>query len=229
MAKKFGSSTVVILLFTIFIVVVTIVTDGKVISNPIQNKTATITNEIYPHNVEYIYDDNMSSEHEPIVIQEGIDGLAYTYDGLNYVVLSEGQTEIIKKGTRDPSIYNGTLTGYGPDCPGCSAVGNVSCMTIEGRKHSLKNDGIYYNDSTYGQVRILAADNSLFPCGTIINISSGTIPDFTGIVLDTGYTMRKAWSQGNVWIDLAYSSEKDSEIPKVTSHNTKFSVQRYGW
>ena len=90
-------------------------------------------------------------------------------------------------------IYNGKLTGYGPDCPGCSSVGNVSCLTREGANHSLTYDGLYYNDITYGNLIILAADHLLFPCGTVVKVNNGILNEFYGIVLDTGIAMRNAW------------------------------------
>ena len=46
-------------------------------------------------------------------------------------------SEIIEIGTGPLNQYIGTLTGYGPDCPGCSAVGNVACRTREGKIKKL--------------------------------------------------------------------------------------------
>ena len=101
-------------------------------------------------------------------------------------------------------------------------------MTKEGKKHSLTNDGIYYKDSTYGDVRILAADNSGFPCGTIVKVNNGK-QEFTGIVLDTGSSMRTAWSNGTVWLDLAFATQNDAKSAGMSSNNAKFVVQRWGW
>ena len=171
----------------------------------------------------------MPSDAEEVVLVEGINGLDYTYDGLSYIHLSDKKNEVVQKGSGKPGQYSGTLTGYGPDCDGCSTVGNVSCLTREGTRHSLIYDGLYYTDSIYGSLRILAADNGAFPCGTIVKVNSGTLPEFYGIVLDTGITMRNSWKNGIVWMDLAYSSESDPQVPKTTSKNTKFRVQRWGW
>ena len=163
------------------------------------------------------------------MVEEGVNGLSFTYDGLNYKKISEVKNEVVLKGAGSEGEYFGTLTGYGPDCPGCSSVGNVSCITREGKKHSLINDGIYYTDEKFGELRILAADNSLFPCGTIIKVDNGIMDEFYGLVLDTGYTMRKASKSGTIWLDLAFKSEEETKNAGVTSKNTKFSVQRWGW
>lgn len=221
-------------LFLSIIIVVTIITTtilntGVTLYNPTKNKTATITNEIQEYGTDYIYASNMASTADPIVVSEGVNGLSYTYDGLNYKVVSEVINEVVQVGTGKEGIYTGKLTGYGPDCPGCSSVGNVACLTKEGTKHSLTTDGIYYLDSMYGNVRILAADNTAFPCGTIVKVNNGTLEEFFGIVLDSGSTMRKAWSEGIVWMDLAFSSQANALVGNATSSNTSFSVQRWGW
>lgn len=142
--------------------------------------------------------------------------------GSNKVITSE-------KTTASLAEYTGRLTGYGPDCVGCSKVGNVACRTREKKAHSLINDGIYYTDQEYGKVRILAAATSKFKCGTIVVVTKPGMEPFTGIVLDTGGSMRKAWANGNVWMDLAYSSNAMSGSDNLTGKNIKFSVQRWGW
>ena len=192
--------------------------------------TATMINEIEPYGTDYVYIENIPSTAEPIVLSEGINGLEYTYDGLNYVHLSDMKNEVVQKGSGKPGVFNGKLTGYGPDCPGCSKVGNVSCRTKEGKNHSLTYDGLYYDDSTYGSVRILAADHTAFPCGTIVKVNNGSLEEFTGIVLDTGSAMRGAWrNEGIVWMDLAFNSQKEALTGGATSNKTSFNVQRWGW
>lgn len=125
--------------------------------------------------------------------------------------------------------FTGRLTGYGPDCAGCSGYGNLACRTKEKGTFSLKTNGIYYNDSEYGKVRILAAATSKFRCGTIITVTKEGQQPFNAVVLDTGGSMRKAWANGNVWMDLAYSTEAMAGSDNLTGHNIKFEVQRYGW
>lgn len=229
MTGKVKFSLVLSFFLSIGIITITILNTGITLTNPNGSKTATIINEIVGYGSDYVYDEKMPTTADPVVIEEGINGLSFTYDGLNYINLSEVKNEVVKVGIAKEGNYSGQLTGYGPDCPGCSSVGNVSCRTYEGGKHSLINDGIYYDDYLYGKVRILAADNSVFPCGTIIKVNNGNLKEFYAVVLDTGATMRKAWSEGVVWMDLAYSSQKEALTAGATSKNTKFSVQRWGW
>lgn len=153
---------------------------------------------------------------------------------VNKIVINENitvknQPSTIEKTNVSLAEYTGRLTGYGPDCAGCSKVGNVACRTREKKSHSLINDGVYYTDKEYGKVRILAAATTKFKCGTIIVVTKPGMEPFTGIVLDTGGSMRKAWENGNVWMDLAYASETMTGSDKLTGKNIKFSVQRWGW
>ena len=145
----------------------------------------------------------------------------------NNVITKESSTIVENKTTVEE--FTGRLTGYGPNCRGCSGTGNLACKTREKTVFSLKNDGIYYNDSVYGKVRIVAAATSKFKCGTIITITKPGQQPFTAVVLDTGGSMRKAWANGTVWMDLAYEDETMSGSDNLTGSNIKFSVQRYGW
>ena len=109
----------------------------------------------------------------------------------------------------------GNLTGYGPDCLGCSGI------TRSG--FNLK-DSIYYNDSEFGNVRILAADYS-FGKNAIFRVSNvpGMDP-FIGIVLDTGGNV--GFGKGTLF-DLAFATEKDPDIIGLTK-NVKFELLREG-
>ena len=75
--------------------------------------------------------------------------------------------------------------------------------------------------------RILAADHRQFPCGTIIEIHNSDLKVETGIVLDTGYGMKKAYNEGWLLVDLAVTTEKD--ITFGMNDKTKFYVKRWGW
>ena len=125
------------------------------------------------------------------------------------------------------AVYIGKLTGYGGDCPGCS--GYLACRTREGTSFNLLTDGYYYNDQTFGSVRILSAASSGFPCGTIVQVNNGIIPEFNAVVLDTGGSMNSAWSRGEVWMDLAFSSNYDTSLGSANSTNTTFKILRQGW
>ena len=48
--------------------------------------------------------------------------------------------------------FTGTITGYGPDCVGCS--GKLGCPPYQ----DVRNGNIYYEDKDYGKIRILARD-----------------------------------------------------------------------
>ena len=114
----------------------------------------------------------------------------------NKVVINEEIKETKKE--KVIKTYKGNITAYGPDCKGCSGI------TASG--YNVKKT-IYYNDKTYGKVRIVAADKSL-PFGTIVKIKdiAGFKP-IIAIVLDRGGAIgfnKKAY------FDLLYTSEKDS-------------------
>lgn len=160
------------------------------------------------------------------VVKEGVEGYALEESG---TVLIEPINEVIEVGRGPIEISYGSTTGYGADCVGCS--GNVACSTESGRTHNLIRDGIYYNDSKYGNVRIIAADNSKFSCGTVMEIDNGIIDPFMAIVMDTGSAMRNAWRNGNILIDIAFSYENSNGIHDATnrSGNVKFKVYRTGW
>ena len=228
MIEKVKFTFISSLIAIVLIITMSVINKGVKIKNNTSDKTATIINEVTPYETEYIYDSTLSSDADQIVVSEGQNGLVYTYDGINYKKVSEPQNRIVKVGTGKKATFTGKLTSYGADCKGCSKTGNVSCITKEGKKHSLVNDGMYYSDSTYGNVRILAADNSGFPCGTIVKINNGK-EEFNGIVLDTGKKKKKAWNDGIVWLDLAFAKESEAKSAGMSSNNSKFVVQRWGW
>lgn len=229
MKLKIKVSLILSIVAVIGIVTSTMLNSGTVIYNTTSDKTTVIVNEVVAYGTEYIYNANIPSTADKKVITEGINGLAYTYDGLNYTHLSDMKNEVVQVGTGKEGIFKGKLTGYGPDCPGCSKVGNVSCRTREGKNHSLTYDGLYYDDINYGSLRILAADHSVFPCGTVVKVNNGVLKEFYGIVLDTGYAMRNAWKSGIIWMDLAFTTQKEALTGGATSSNTTFNVQRWGW
>lgn len=146
-------------------------------------------------------------------------------------VVTETETTTENNNTVDDSktVYVGKMTGYGADCKGCSGLGNLACKTASGTVHSLTNNGQYYSDASYGSVRIVAADLSKFPCGTIVKITNENLGEFNAVVLDTGGSVKKAWANGTVWMDLAFQTERDPLIYSATSQNTTYEVQRWGW
>ena len=114
----------------------------------------------------------------------------------------------------------GSLVGYGPDCYGCTSNRTASGMYIgEGN--------IYYNDSTYGKVRIVAGDIS-YPFGTIVRISNVDLYNdepFYAVVLDRGGDIGK---NNKFLFDLLFTSESDA-YSLGTEYNIKFEIMRLGY
>ena len=194
-----------------------------IVSNDSFDKSSTLSVVPISYDVETRYSDDLLYGEEKVV-QEGIDGYALE----SGTVVVEPTNKIIEVGRGPISISYGSTTGYGANCVGCS--GNVACSTEYGT-HNLIRDGVYYNDSKYGKVRIVAADNSKFSCGTIIEVDNGIMDPFMAIVMDTGGAMRDAWSSGNILIDITFSYESSDGINNATnrSGNVKFKVYRNGW
>lgn len=127
-------------------------------------------------------------------------------------------TKMIKEYGKSQKLeFTGTLTGYGPDCVGCSGI--VACRP----NPDVRNNNIYYNDKEYGKIRILAADRSI-PCGSIIKISNFKFigDDFYGIVLDRGGAIV------GLTMDLLYPSEKDTVVIG-RQYKINFKIERWGY
>ncbi len=199
------------------------------ISNINIDKNVNIVSNVIEHKTTEIFDSSIPSNITK-VIQEGKDGVTY-YNGEETIILEEVIDEEVIIGTGKNGEYTGVMTGYGPDCSTCSGRGFVSCKTEDKKNFNLINDGIYYNDDEFGEVRVLAAALSEFPCGTIIEVKNSNLGNFTGIVMDTGYTMREQLKDGIYHFDVAYQTEKDESIKKATdmSGDVIYSVQRWGW
>ena len=124
--------------------------------------------------------------------------------------------DAISVASSSPVAFNGKLTAYGPDCPGCS--GNSACPP----RQNFKNGNIYFEDQVYGTVRVVAADRSI-PCGSIVRISGISIysEPVLAIVMDRGGAVT-----GN-HMDLLFTSQ--SNLEGFTTSNVKFQIIRYGW
>ena len=112
------------------------------------------------------------------------------------------------------TTYYGNISHYGPDCSGCSG------KTATG--YNVSGGNIYYNDKTYGLIRIVAADGSI-PFGTIVrlNMDKGQV---IAIVLDRG----DIGFNKKFLFDLLCESEKESYILGV-NRDTKIEILRYGF
>lgn len=111
------------------------------------------------------------------------------------------------------------MSGYGPDCYGCTSNRVAS-------GYYVGEGNIYYDDATYGKIRIVSGDKK-YPFGTIVKISSSNVSDsdIIAIVLDRG---------GNIGIgkkftfDLLFATEKEASKYSV-SRNVKFEILRLGY
>lgn len=197
------------------------------LSNVNEDKSHNVINEVIPYEQEITYNSKIPSTISKIVVPGEV-GIQTINENNEKIVVKEPITEIIEQGTGASGEYVGKLTGYGPDCAGCSGTGNLACHTSNKGKHNLFTNGIYYEDQEFGSVRILSAATA-FPCGTIIKIEKDSMEPFYAVVLDRGGSMNKAWSNGTVWIDLAYASVADARNGNLSGKNIRFSVQRWGF
>lgn len=109
-----------------------------------------------------------------------------------------------------------TISHYGHDCSGCK-----SGLVASG--YYIGDGRLYYNDKTFGSVRIVAADNK-YPLGTIIRLSYNG-KSFAAIVLDRGGGI----GDGRKYqIDLLASSEKEAYQLGVV-YNATLEVLRLGY
>ena len=116
-----------------------------------------------------------------------------------------------------PISFTGQMTAYNPICAGCT--GKVYCPP----RQDVRNGNIYFEDSTYGSVRILAADYAI-PCGTIVKISniSFSSEPIIGIVLDRGGVIK-----GNI-MDFLVTETDDMNIVG-RQKNVHYEILRWGW
>jgi 3D (Asp-Asp-Asp) domain-containing protein len=124
------------------------------------------------------------------------------------VTTTKKRTTNNSKSAQSSGTYK--LTHYGPDCRGCG--GN----TASG--YNVKNT-IYYNDSKYGKLRIVAMC-SKYKLYSIIKIKNYKLGgDLTAIVLDRGVGCRT--------IDLLVESEKKSSKLGIQK-NVSIEILRVG-
>ena len=136
---------------------------------------------------------------------------------LDKSVILESQKELYLSGLYNPLYtFTGELTGYAGDCPLCS--GYLACPP----RTNVLEKGIYYEDSTYGTVRIVASSRN-YPCGTILkfNVSKLSSEPIIAIVLDRGV--------GGNNIDLLTESQSYAAKKVGRVRNLEFEVLREGW
>ena len=120
-------------------------------------------------------------------------------------------------GPNNPISFVGQMTAYKATCVGCT--GYVSCPP----RQDVRNNNIYFEDNTYGTLRIMAADPAL-PCGTVVKISNLTFSSepVMGIVLDRGGVIK-----GNI-MDFLIGENDDANVVG-RQFNVQYEVVRWGW
>ncbi len=143
------------------------------------------------------------------VIDNSIDFVNVNADADTMHVVEKSPSDVLE-------TQVGKLSGYGPDCYGCSGYLAYGDYVGDGR--------VYYQDREYGNVRIVAGDRK-YPFGTIIRIHINGKEPFLAIVLDRGGAIgfgKKAL------FDLLYPNEYLANLDGVF-YNTQFEVLRYGF
>lgn len=137
------------------------------------------------------------------------------YDGFQPVNDYNGENTSLDSYLPELEIISGVLSGYGPDCAGCS--GYLANGDYVG-------DGdIYYNDSSYGVVRIVAGDRK-YPFGSIVHITTRD-DSFLAIILDRGGDIG---IDKTMTFDLLFPTEDDASLFGIKP-DTKFKILRYGF
>lgn len=94
------------------------------------------------------------------------------------VIKEEKQEQQVQSSTEKYETYTGNLSYYRATCTGCSGY------TATG--YDVRDGKLYYNDSTYGNVRIVAAGTEI-PKYSIVRIKNSSLgADVLAIVLDRG-------------------------------------------
>lgn len=133
------------------------------------------------------------------------------------VVAASSFYEAISIAPTQAVSFTGMMTSYGPDCAGCG--GHSACPP----RHDMTNGNIYFNDSVYGKIRILAVDSSI-PCGTIIKVTNPAVAaePFYAIALDRGGAIV------GEKMDLLYETEAQAAAAG-TQYSVTYEINRWGW
>lgn len=115
------------------------------------------------------------------------------------------------------SYTNLVMTGYGYDCRGCTTGKTASGYSIR--------DTIYYDDPTFGTLRIVAMDKSI-PMYSIVRISNiNGMEPILAIVLDRGDGISFSKS---IQIDLVVESEAVAKTTIGKKYNVTCDILRSG-
>lgn len=116
-------------------------------------------------------------------------------------------------------VITGKMSGYGPDCYGCT-----SNRTASG--YYVGDGNIYYEDETYGKIRIVSAD-SKYSFGTIVRISNISFQNepIIAIVLDRGGAIGL---DKKIQFDLLFEKEAEASLIGIEK-NVSFEILRLGY
>lgn len=125
-------------------------------------------------------------------------------------------TEIEKEDILETQI--GKMSGYGPNCIGCSGY-------LASGKY-VGDGNVYYNDNKYGLVRIVAGDYK-YKLGSIVRIKNSKVSNepILAIVLDRGGSIG---IDKKYMFDLLFTSEEEAAKYEV-SYNVTFEILRNGY
>ena len=166
---------------------------------------------------EPVLQEEVVEEEEPVVVEA-----PKVVEGPKEEVVIGKDEEIEYEAPKDEEVYipsitvgstfTGTMSGYGSD------IGDLTAS-----EYNISNT-IYYEDSTYGTLRILASDRCI-PFGTVIEVSNSKVGNFKAIVLDRG---------GNIGFDRLYDFDLLFETSKEainygSSLNATFKILRVGY
>ena len=132
-------------------------------------------------------------------------------------MLVETMEEAATYGPIQPISFVGQMTAYKATCKGCT--GKVACPPAQ----DVRNNNIWYQDNTYGKIRILAADRKI-PCGTIVKVTNVSFSNdpIIGIVLDRGGAIK-----GNI-MDFLVGENDDMDVVG-RQRGVNYEVVRWGW
>ncbi len=217
--------TIVTLVFTGY----NVISEENIFNSEHFNEYSNAFSSVIEYEVVKSFDSDIPKNITRTIIN-GQNGLEYSNGQGEVQTLKPVINEEVVIGTGKEGNYTGIMTGYGPDCSTCDGRGYTACKTTDLGWYNIITHGTHYNDSEYGSVRVLAADLSEFPCGTIVEVDSTNAGKFLGIVLDTGYDMRKHFGMGIIHFDVAFKTEEDPQLPYMTNMNSvNYNVQRWGF
>lgn len=124
--------------------------------------------------------------------------------------------EVLKYASTMPVKFNGSITGYGPDCEGCG--GKTGCPP----RQNVKNGNIYFQDQQYGKINIVATDSRI-PCGSIVKITNSSLgKEVVAIALDRGGVIK-----GTLMDFLVETEKKAAKV--IGRQKVTFEIVRWGW